>query len=146
MKKNFRAQSPLEFMMIIILVILGVVVMGPYVIRSVNAYMRSWEISVAQANHNPNVMLAPWEVSGGSPSPPPTECTSHNDSDSCENAKCIWVATWTPPGTAIKVNCVEHGECVNPGGSPADCIVLSTYYCCRGSGGCESQCSTYPPG
>ncbi|MCX5681549.1 MAG: hypothetical protein NT079_04645 [Candidatus Omnitrophica bacterium] len=56
-KKILLAQSTLEFMMIIILVIAGVVVMGPYVIRSVNAYMRSWEIAADQARFNPNVPL-----------------------------------------------------------------------------------------
>jgi hypothetical protein len=52
-KKFFRAQSTLEFIMILILVIAGIFVMGPYVIRSVNAYMRSWEISASQLRHSP---------------------------------------------------------------------------------------------
>lgn len=53
MRKPFRAQSTLEFIMIIILVLAGVIVMGPYVIRSVNAYLRSWEVSSEQARNQP---------------------------------------------------------------------------------------------
>lgn len=59
MKKFLNAQSTLEFIMILILVLAGIVVMGPYVIRSVNAYMRSWEISADQARHSPLVQLNP---------------------------------------------------------------------------------------
>lgn len=51
MRKFFSAQSTLEFIMLLILVLAGIFVMGPYVIRSVNAYMRSWEIAASDAQH-----------------------------------------------------------------------------------------------
>ena len=77
MKKFFRAQSTLEFIMILILVLAGILVMGPYVIRSVNAYMRSWEISAEQTKHNPNVALLPQDLDPNI-SPPET----------CEDVVC----------------------------------------------------------
>lgn len=51
-KNKFYAQSTLEFIMLLILVLAGIFVMGPYVIRSVNAYMRSWEVAVDQSKQS----------------------------------------------------------------------------------------------
>ncbi|MBF0504770.1 MAG: hypothetical protein HQL14_06680 [Candidatus Omnitrophica bacterium] len=41
-----RGQSIVEFTLIAILVILGIVFMGPYVLRSINAYFKLWDTSV----------------------------------------------------------------------------------------------------
>ncbi len=59
MKKIKKAQTTLEYAMIIMLVILSIVVMGPYVIRSVNAHMRSWEVSTDQARDDMSAILDP---------------------------------------------------------------------------------------
>lgn len=60
MKKFFGAQSTLEFIMLLILVLAGIFVMGPYVVRAVNAYMHSWESSADQSNSM--VQIPPWEL------------------------------------------------------------------------------------
>ena len=43
---NKRGQSIIEYTLIAILVILGIVYMGPYALRSVNAYFKLWDDSV----------------------------------------------------------------------------------------------------
>ncbi len=93
MKKLFQAQSTLELIMVIILVLAGIFVMGPYVVRSVNAYMRSWEISVSQANSNPNVALDPSEIPGSvPPPPPPIHCNLYSNPTDCgSHSECMWV-------------------------------------------------------
>ena len=48
-----RAQSVLEFCLIITLVILNVLLMGPYFIRAVNAHLKGWEDSVADSANDP---------------------------------------------------------------------------------------------
>lgn len=43
---NKRGQSIIEYTLIAILVILGIVYMGPYVLRSVNSYFKLWDTGV----------------------------------------------------------------------------------------------------
>jgi len=43
---NERGQSIIEYTLIAVLVILGIVYMGPYALRSVNAYFKLWDDSV----------------------------------------------------------------------------------------------------
>jgi hypothetical protein len=116
MKKTFHAQSTLELIMVIILVLAGIFVMGPYVIRSVNAYMHSWELSVDQANSNPNVALDSSEVPGGVPPPSPTCEDFEGSSSDCEmnngSLVCTWVERWfsnsDPNEPCFKIeDCVE---------------------------------------
>ena len=47
---NKNCQSIVEYMFIAILVILGVVIMGPYVLRSVNAHFKLWDESVQDSS------------------------------------------------------------------------------------------------
>ncbi|MDE2027122.1 MAG: hypothetical protein KGK03_00765 [Candidatus Omnitrophica bacterium] len=44
-----RGQSIIEYILIAILVILGIVFMGSYVLRSVNAHFRLWDVSVRES-------------------------------------------------------------------------------------------------
>ena len=46
-----RAQSLIEFTVLIVLVLAGIILMGPYMIRSINAHMKSWQDSVASSLH-----------------------------------------------------------------------------------------------
>jgi hypothetical protein len=55
---NKNGQSMIEYMFIAILVILGVVIMGPYVLRSVNAHFKIWDESV-QDSSTENITQAP---------------------------------------------------------------------------------------
>ena len=59
--------------MILIAVIASIMVMGPYVLRGVNAYMRSWEISAQEARHDIGQEVPAWAVEE-TPPPPPDPC------------------------------------------------------------------------
>ncbi|HOD12860.1 MAG TPA: hypothetical protein PLO93_03820 [Candidatus Omnitrophota bacterium] len=112
MKKVFQAQSTLELIMVIILVLAGIFVMGPYVVRSVNAYMRSWEISVSQANSNPNVALNPSEIPGSVPPPPPT-CSQFSGSQGlCETNDGTLDCTWKTVVNHSGGSCFTTTYCV----------------------------------
>lgn len=47
--RNKKAQSVIEYSLLIILVTAGVLVMSPYMIRSWNANMKGWEDSVTDS-------------------------------------------------------------------------------------------------
>ena len=146
MKNTARSQSTLEFIMIIILVLAGVIVMGPYVIRSVNAYMRSWEISASQSKQDLSVRIQPWELPGGPP-PPTLTCGDYDNSSSDCTANngsldCTWVKEWfsngdpNEPCSAV-THCAETenltaGEDCQPGWNPGE-------ECCKSAPGCP-QC------
>ena len=44
-----KAQSTMEFCAIIIFVIIGILVMGPYIIRSINAYFHGTKESIKES-------------------------------------------------------------------------------------------------
>ncbi len=46
-----HGQSLIEYSLIALLVILGIVVMGPYVLRSINAHFKIWDEEI-QDSHN----------------------------------------------------------------------------------------------
>lgn len=128
MKKFFRAQSTLEFIMILILVIAGIFVMGPYVIRSVNAYMRSWEISADQAKHDPGVTIEPWEIDPNIPQPCNIVSCTGGDALSCgdtisKKACCVYV---------FKFEATGGGGCQSAGGK---CMSRSVAGSIQGSSG-----------
>jgi len=122
MKKLFRAQSTLEFMMIIILVLAGIFVMGPYVIRSVNAYLHSWEVSSEQArnqpadilSYNPHALflcefvdcqsrMSEWDCSG--------KAVNFNTEDA---GCCVWIQPYYCVGTDCVINSsVSSKNCYN---------------------------------
>ncbi|MFA6379310.1 MAG: hypothetical protein WCX16_05990 [Candidatus Omnitrophota bacterium] len=144
MKKPFRAQSTLEFMMIIILVLAGVVIMGPYVIRSVNAYMRSWENAASQAQSNPSVVLEPWEIPGGPPPPPPPTCEDFEDNPSdCEmnngQLDCTWVQRWYSSGDPNQP-CWVVEDCAETANLEAGIDCQASWHpgidCCSQEAGC----------
>src|SRR5476651_1166286 len=55
---NKCCQSIIEYALIAILVILGIVFMGPYVLRSVNAHFKIWDTGV-QATFKEHITQAP---------------------------------------------------------------------------------------
>lgn|GEM_PF-650035 len=104
MKKPFRAQSTLEFIMIIILVLAGVVVMGPYVIRSINAYLHSWEVASSQARNKPDDIENYVPGSGSDPDCPMVSCRSMGNYSACRGSDatrrcCIWIDGYVCSGT-----------------------------------------------
>jgi Flp pilus assembly pilin Flp len=55
---NKHGQSIIEYVLIAVLVILGIVIMGPYVLRSVNAHFKLWDDGV-QDSFTENITQAP---------------------------------------------------------------------------------------
>ena len=51
MSNHKRGQSIIEYSLILTLVILGVAVMGPYILRSINAHFKIWDDEI-QDSHN----------------------------------------------------------------------------------------------
>ena len=64
--RSKKGQSIVEYSTIIIVVMLGIIVMGPYVIRSVNANLKMWEDAV-----NDSVSDEPVEADVSEIPPPP---------------------------------------------------------------------------
>ena len=50
-----HGQSLIEYSLIVLLVILGIVVMGPYVLRSINAHFKIWDEEI-QDSHNERIV------------------------------------------------------------------------------------------
>ncbi len=48
-----NAQHTLEYMVLLILIMAGIIIGGPYVIRSWNAQMKGWEDSVRDSMTDP---------------------------------------------------------------------------------------------
>ncbi len=109
-----HAQSTLEYIMIIVTVLAAVTVMIPYVFRGVNAYMRSWEVSVQEARHDVGQEVSAWIIDGAE-APPPPECDYDTPEQCNNNSECQW---------AVLLDCssscsAEESGCV-PAGCPAD--------------------------
>jgi len=53
MRKSQKAQSMIEYTLVIMVAMAAIIVMGPYVIRSINAHMKGWEETVDEAMNDP---------------------------------------------------------------------------------------------
>ncbi len=58
-KFNQKAQHTIEYAVVLVLVMVGIIIMGPYVIRSWNAQMKGWEDSVTDSLNDPALKIAP---------------------------------------------------------------------------------------
>ncbi len=52
-KLNKKAQHTLEYGIVLILIMTGIIIMGPYIIRGWNAQMKGWEDSVEDSLNEP---------------------------------------------------------------------------------------------
>ncbi len=136
MKKPFRAQSTLEFIMITILVLAGIVVMGPYVIRSVNAYMRSWEISAEQAQHDYSVSA---NVSGCSS----VTCEGLAHDSCCLSLDCCYWRTQSfsiPADGSCKKRPAQNCAFVPPDPNACRCEVDCSSVTCNNFSSSHNDC------
>ena len=95
-KKHPSSQTTIEMAAIAVFVLVAMTVMGPYLVRSINAYMRSWELSADLGQSGVNVEGLP-----GIPEPPPPECSefecydfTSQGIDFCQQDTygcCLWV-------------------------------------------------------
>jgi len=94
-KKHPSSQSTIELAVVSVLVLVAITAMGPYAIRSVNSYMRSWERRADQGQIDVNIIAPPG-------TPPEIEITCgdidcealYSNSSDCKADPlecCIWV-------------------------------------------------------
>ena len=77
--RNPRGQSIIEYSLLLLIVMAGIIVMGPYLIRSWNANAKGWEDSVTDSQMEDSVISASNETdiylhppsTGGTPGPGP---------------------------------------------------------------------------
>ncbi len=126
MRLSKEAQSTLEYLTVMVLVMVGIVVMGPYVIRSVNAHLKMWE-DVADDSYTDPM------IKGGFDFPAPT-CKCPKEPIGCGLGSC------KPTEKLYQKNCTPL-DC-EP--QETSCIVDDT--CCTklcgASGGCPTGQST----
>ncbi len=115
MLKNRRGQSILEYSFIGGLVILGVIIMGPYVIRSIHAHFKMWDDQI-QDSHGDRFIQPKDTVPDL-----PTGCTltggyrsgcgGQGITTSCAQTERIYVYTFNPPGCYYKEHCDADETC-----------------------------------
>jgi len=120
MKSSRKAQSILEYTLITALVIAGILIMGPYVIRSINAFFKSASLQVEDAlNEEPSQGPA---INGNIPGCDcgPYEPTVCGDNSTCEYTQRVWIKDCNPPGCAEyfgiphEPRCEYDDECCTP--------------------------------
>lgn len=146
-KFNYKGQHITEYTLLIILVVIGVIVMGPYVRRSWNAQMRGWEISAKDSFYDPFQKANPMNIDVG------CDC-SYN------NGACVTETNFTMPNgdiCAVRMKlytlmCVPSG-CTQSGNVPPyrcdgysnDCCAdFQPIYTC-GSGSSPCCCGEFTP-
>lgn len=135
-----------EYALIAVLVILGIVVMGPYVLRSVNAHFKLWDEGV-QDSFTENITQAPV---GSVPHIPLNNCVCNPSAGSCGSGQA-----GSPCGPGYR----EHNYNCNPQGcnGAGDSYCVLDNSCCiaqnEGCGnytcpqtGCPSDATTPPQG
>ncbi len=121
---NKRGQSIIEYALIAVLVILGIVFMGPYVLRSVNAHFKLWDEGV-QDSFTENITQAPVNVIPNIT----TNCTCTDSDGGC--------------GSATSPQCPANERIWNHNCIPVDsqCDGQPTFHCQPD----DSCCTTYIP-
>ena len=111
-----RGQSFIEYSLIFTLVILGVIVMGPYVLRSINAHFKIWDDEI-QDSHNERFVEAPALSinlpQGCRPAGAPVAmgCGLRGTTKTCAADQQLYVQNFTPAGCAYDENCVTENIC-----------------------------------
>lgn len=123
---NKRGQSIIEYTLIAILVILGIVYMGPYALRSVNGYFKLWDASV-QDSFEENMSQAPISDIPDLP----TNCACTSVDQGCGGGCKPGYHSWTYSCSLQSCNYAVSGNssCV------ADCN------CCAAI---QESCGTFP--
>ncbi len=133
-KSNKRAQVITEYSTMIICVIMGIVVMGPYVIRSWNAHVKGWEDSVQDS------------FSDQFPEDPPIifdECTCEDfENVGCGLGQSIVQCS---EGEMLQVRPCSPQSCIPGDGSSTARCVLDDSCCTWEDGLCGSDVKSGPP-
>jgi hypothetical protein len=128
---NRHGQSIIEYMFIAVLIILGIVFMGPYVLRSINAHFKLWDENV-QDSATENIAQAP---ANSVPYIPPN-CT-------CTN-------TGSPPANCGVSPCAPNQYYTSHSCDPQGCDDAPPYSCITDNSCCsnwlDEGCGTLPAG
>jgi len=97
-KKHPLSQSTVELAVVAVLVLVAMTAMGPYLVRSVNAYMRSWERRADQGQIDINVSSTPGSI------PDPTlTCATVDCGDEQHSSQATCIGEADPLGCCIWV-------------------------------------------
>jgi hypothetical protein len=134
----------IEYTLIAVLVILGIVIMGPYVLRSVNAHFKLWDVSVKDS-YTEHLAQAPVNAIPNIP----TNCSCQRSKGSCGSA----VSRCGPNQREYDFNCIPQG--CNGAVAPPPCEIdptCCTTYSAQGcgtipcpAGGCALAPTSPPP-
>ena len=123
--------------MILIAVIASIMVMDPYVLRGVNAYMRSWEISAQEARHDIGQEVPAWIIENPA-NPPPLNCSDFDDNPSnCHVYGCNWLTYYRPAACNPENSCKSDDQIAQLGG----CDWSHGNLCCIAEAGCPFGCA-----
>ncbi|GEM_PF-4261588 len=141
-----RGQHTLEYIILMVLVMAGIIVGGPYAIRSWNAQMKGWEDSVVDSMTDPLVEAPPTSVN--IPGCDLDHWADQNcglgytspfgDSISCPEQRKLQLAVYVPN------NC-QFNNPYTPFNEIAQCVADSSFDCCT-PWALASGCDTADPG
>ena len=104
-KKKLAGQHTIEYIILLTLIMAGIIVMSPYVIRSWNANLKGWEDSVVDSQEDPFLEAGPITIQGCDPSGWEDQgcnfgiaqnCTG--SSLSCSKVESLEIRTFSPGG------------------------------------------------
>jgi len=113
--RDKRAQSTIEMALVVVLVILGVIVTGPYVLRSINAHFKLWDDSVQDSFDDHLIQATKEQINIILP-----PCSCHWVAGSCGAQGCnkterVYAKACTPSGCDLGYSCqVEDSCCSSP--------------------------------
>src|SRR3989338_1254251 len=139
MRFSKKGQSVIEYVVVFVLVGMGIALMGPYAIRSINGHMKAWEDAVDDSIKDPLPDVDPSTL------PVPKCACSPNLPHGCGLAGCsVTSMSWqkdcrplgccddppdVPVGQRCLGTCVSDGSCCTP-------WTASGTGSCRGEEGC----------
>lgn len=143
-----EAQSIVEYVLLVTLVAVGIIVMGPYVIRAVNAHLKSWD-DVVEDSYSDPFIKGPHDF-------PPPECKCVDEKVGCGLGNCSATEMYyrnncapigcQPLQDSCKVDdsCCEKGAC-GEGCPPGQrtvkqCGATPQPPTCQPDPGCPTEC------
>lgn len=126
-----NAQHTLEYMILLTLIMAGIIIGGPYAIRSWNAQVKGWEDSVIDSMTDPLAEAPPSEVSipGCDPNPWTNIGCQMGATDSigipwnCSATQMLQTRTYSPLGCEVRMIPIPDPNTVR-------CFTDDSFHCC----------------
>jgi hypothetical protein len=126
---SLKGQHLTEYTLMIILVIISIVIMGPYVVRSWNAHLKGWDDGVKDSMEEPLTQapvpnIPPLACSCGVWKP--VDCGLSNKAASCTSLQMLWERECRPLSCAVFGRCDVNADCCTPW-EELDCGVVAPH-------------------